>query len=83
MSETEDSPPADLMPHGKAVLHAQPFSLLLGTTLVDLRPGFAELSLPVGDALKQQHEFVHGGVVSYLADNALTLPEARNSASLP
>ncbi|WP_353652900.1 PaaI family thioesterase [Zhongshania aliphaticivorans] len=24
------------------------------------------------DELKQQHGFVHGGVVSYLADNALT-----------
>ena len=32
----------------------------------------ATLSIPIQDKLKQQHGFVHGGVVSYLADNALT-----------
>ena len=28
--------------------------------------------LPITDKLKQQNGFVHGGVLSYLADNALT-----------
>jgi acyl-coenzyme A thioesterase PaaI-like protein len=27
------------------------------------------LSIPVVDHLKQQHGFVHGGVISYLANN--------------
>jgi uncharacterized protein (TIGR00369 family) len=31
-----------------------------------------ELRIPVTDQVKQQHGFVHGGVVSYAADNALT-----------
>ena len=35
-------------------------------------PGHAELALPISNDLRQQHGFVHGGVVSYLADNALT-----------
>ena len=31
-----------------------------------------EIRLPVSDKIKQQYGFVHGGVISYLADNALT-----------
>ena len=57
---------------GKKILASQPFSTLLGTELETLEPGTAVLSLVVRDELKQQHGFVHGGVVSYLADNALT-----------
>jgi uncharacterized protein (TIGR00369 family) len=57
---------------GRAVLAAQPFSALLGTELVSLDAAGAVLSLPMRDDLKQQFGFAHGGVVSYLADNALT-----------
>jgi uncharacterized protein (TIGR00369 family) len=34
------------------------------------------LSLPIRDELRQQHGFVHGGVISYLADNAMTFAGA-------
>ncbi|MBY0466373.1 MAG: PaaI family thioesterase, partial [Burkholderiales bacterium] len=37
-----------------------------------LSPGLVELAVPITDAIRQQHGFVHGGVVSYAADNALT-----------
>ncbi|MBK8761795.1 MAG: PaaI family thioesterase [Sulfuritalea sp.] len=57
---------------GRRVLATQPFSTLLGAELVAFDPGRAELRLPIRDELKQQHGFVHGGAVSYLADNALT-----------
>jgi len=63
---------SDLLEFGKQVLRDQPFSQLLGTELILFEEGVAELSLPVRDELKQQHGFVHGGVVSYLADNCLT-----------
>jgi len=62
----------ELFEFGKKVLESQPFSLLLGTELILFQPGQAILSLPVREELKQQHGFVHGGVISYLADNALT-----------
>lgn len=62
----------DLLEMGTTVLNSQPFSLLIGATLEDLQPGIAELSLVITKGLKQQHGFVHGGVVSYLADNAIT-----------
>lgn len=57
---------------GQDILQNQPFSQLLGTQLERFEPGQAVLSLVIRDELKQQHGFLHGGVVSYLADNALT-----------
>ncbi|HFC12107.1 MAG TPA: PaaI family thioesterase, partial [Anaerolineae bacterium] len=47
-------------------------STLLGAELTTFTPNYAEITLPIRDELKQQHGFVHGGVVSYLADNCLT-----------
>ncbi|HEX7045922.1 MAG TPA: PaaI family thioesterase [Burkholderiales bacterium] len=57
---------------GARVLAEQPFSRLLGAELVEFTPTTAVLRVPIRAELKQQHGFVHGGVVSYLADNALT-----------
>ncbi|MGW5053353.1 PaaI family thioesterase [Actinokineospora sp. NPDC004072] len=56
----------------RAVLAAQPFSRLLGARITAFGDGTAVLELDIGDDLRQQHGFVHGGVLSYLADNALT-----------
>lgn len=63
---------SELFEFGKKILESQPFSVLLGTELEVFEAGTANLSLVVREELKQQHGFVHGGVVSYLADNALT-----------
>lgn len=62
----------EMFEFGRKILSDQPFSTLLGTELEVFEPGTAVLTLAVTDRLKQQHGFVHGGVVSYLADNALT-----------
>lgn len=62
----------DLMTFGQGVLQSQPFSRLLGTRIETFEQGVAVLLLDVQESLKQQHGFVHGGVLSYLADNALT-----------
>jgi uncharacterized protein (TIGR00369 family) len=62
----------DMLGWGRQVLASQPFSVLLGAELVAFREGSAELKVPLRDELKQQHGFVHGGVISYAADNALT-----------
>ncbi|MDP3311486.1 MAG: PaaI family thioesterase [Polaromonas sp.] len=64
--------PADMLAHGQQILSQQPFSAMLNARLDAFAPGSAELSVPVAPALLQQHGFVHGGVLSYLADNALT-----------
>jgi acyl-coenzyme A thioesterase PaaI-like protein len=72
-------PPVEVSPEaflsmGRSVLAAQPFSALLGAELhgAQRRAG-ASWGVPtVTDKLRQQHGFVHGGVLSYAADNALT-----------
>lgn len=64
--------PEDLKAFAQSILEQQPFSAKLGTELLAFSPGRAELALPIVDDLRQQHGFVHGGVISYLADNALT-----------
>ncbi|CAJ92661.1 Phenylacetic acid degradation protein PaaI [Cupriavidus necator] len=69
---TARATPADMLAWGREVLASQPFSVLVGTELAALSPGKAELRLPIRQDLRQQHGFLHGGVVSYLADNALT-----------
>ena len=71
MSEVTVSPEVFLA-MGREVLAKQPFSVLIGAELVALSPGRCELHIPVSDAIKQQHGFVHGGVLSYAVDNALT-----------
>lgn len=64
--------PALFLKLGREILAQQPFSLLLGTELQHLAPGEVTLSLALRPELTQQNGFAHGGVVSYLADNALT-----------
>jgi uncharacterized protein (TIGR00369 family) len=56
----------------RAILASQPFSVLVGASLDVIEPGHAQLSVLIKPELLQQHGFVHGGVVAYLADNALT-----------
>lgn len=62
---------ADALSLARQVLAAQPFSALLGTEITRFGEGQAELQIAVTDQLRQQHGFVHGGVLSYAADNAL------------
>lgn len=61
---------------GRQVLAAQSFSRLLGAELLEFASGRAVLKVPISADLKQQHGFLHGGVISYAADNALTFAGA-------
>lgn len=54
------------------VLNAQPFSRLLGASITRVDKTGIQLSLDIRDELRQQSGFIHGGVLSYLADNAIT-----------
>lgn len=55
-----------------AILALQPFSELLRAELTAFSTGHAELSIPIRPVLAQQHGFVHGGVIAYAADNAIS-----------
>lgn len=62
----------DMTAFAHAVFDAQPFSRFLGAELTAVGPGSAEIRIRNRPELQQQHGFLHGGVLSYLADNALT-----------
>ena len=53
-------------------LAAQPFSELVGARVAEFADGVAVLEIDIRDDLCQQNGFVHGGVLCYAADNALT-----------
>ncbi|MFB9237689.1 PaaI family thioesterase [Plantactinospora siamensis] len=50
--------------------------MLLGARLVSFGSGQAVLEVPIRDDLRQQNGHVHGGVLAYAADNALTFAGA-------
>lgn len=54
------------------VLDSQPFSRLPGARITEFGGGGATLELDVRPELHQQNGYVHGGVLSYAADNAIT-----------
>lgn len=66
----------DYLTLGREALEAQPFSRLVGAELVSAGHGSLEMRLPLRPELHQQYGFAHGGVISYLADNALTFAGA-------
>ncbi|MGJ7499243.1 PaaI family thioesterase [Variovorax sp. ZT5P49] len=72
LGHDQEVSPEAVLAYGRRVLASQPFSALIGTQLHALAPGLAELQLPLTAQLKQQNGFAHGGIVSYMADNALT-----------
>ncbi|GAB2448455.1 hypothetical protein GCM10027162_52070 [Streptomyces incanus] len=65
------SPGLDLATAQQA-LDSQPFSRLLGARVTAFGEGAATLEIDVRAELHQQNGFLHGGVLSYAADNALT-----------
>ncbi len=65
-------PEQDATELGRRILAHQPFSVYLGAELLSFEPGRATLALSVRKEFLQQHGFVHGGVISYLVDNAIT-----------
>ncbi|MBB3890612.1 uncharacterized protein (TIGR00369 family) [Phenylobacterium haematophilum] len=61
-----------LWDRGLKAFDGQAFSAFLGARLISLAAEGAEIRLSVRPELLQQDGFVHGGVLAYLADNALT-----------
>ncbi|MFE1575797.1 PaaI family thioesterase [Streptomyces fradiae] len=56
----------------RKVLDSQPFSRLVGARVTAFGDGEAVLEVDVRPELLQQNGFLHGGVLSYAADNAIT-----------
>lgn len=62
----------ELQQLGEKVLAQQPFSRHLGAELLEFEQGRTVITLAVRPEFLQQHGFVHGGIISYLIDNAIT-----------
>lgn len=56
----------------QAVLAAQPFSVLVGARVTRFGNGEATLEIDARPDLEQQNGHLHGGLVAYAADNAIT-----------
>lgn len=56
----------------RQALAAQPFSILVGARMAAFGGGGATLEIDIRDELTQQNGYLHGGVLSYAADNAIT-----------
>lgn len=66
----------------QSILASQPFSRFLGAEITRFSLELTEMRLHVRDEFRQQNGFVHGGVLSYLADNALTFAGATRLAGI-
>jgi len=42
----------------------------INAKLLDVQPGFVEISFPYSKSLTQQHDFIHAGIVSTVIDSA-------------
>jgi uncharacterized protein (TIGR00369 family) len=71
----------EILEIAQKTLETQPFSVLLGTKVTKMEGINVELTLPIRAELMQQHGFVHGGVLAYLADNSLTFSGALSLGS--
>jgi uncharacterized protein (TIGR00369 family) len=56
----------------RRTLAAQPFSVLVGARVVAFGGGETTLEIDIRHDLMQQNGFLHGGVLAYAADNAIT-----------
>jgi uncharacterized protein (TIGR00369 family) len=57
---------------GRQILDAQPFSALIGAKLTRFGHGFARIEVPFEPTLMQQNGFLHGGVLAFAVDNAIS-----------
>jgi len=62
----------EMQTFAQQIFDCQPFSRFIGAQLIACTEDSASIALTIGEHHKQQHGFVHGGVLSYLADNAIT-----------
>lgn len=62
----------DLKVLANSIFDAQPFSKYIGAKLTSVEDKMVTISIELQPHHFQQHHFVHGGVISYLADNTIT-----------
>lgn len=56
----------------KQVVAASPFNGLTKSDVTACKDGFAEITMPFDSQFQQHHGFLHGGLVGFLADTAMS-----------
>ncbi len=56
----------------QALVKRTPYNRLTKTNVIACEGGYAELSIPYNEELAQHHGYLHGSLVGYLADNAIS-----------
>lgn len=70
---THNDPVAgDSLAIARQILDAQPFSTLIGAHVTEFGGGVARIEIPFEQRLLQQNGFLHGGVLAYAVDNAIS-----------
>lgn len=62
----------DLKALAESIFNAQAFSKYIGAELMSVDGSAVAIGIELQPHHLQQHAFVHGGVISYLADNTIT-----------
>lgn len=72
MDTTAKQRPVATLEIMKEVVKASPFNVLTSSDVTACKDGFAEIVMPFARQLTQHHGFLHGGLVGYLADTAIS-----------
>lgn len=62
----------EILALARSIFDNQPFSRHIGACLAEISERQAVIEVTLRDELRQQHGYAHGGLLSYLADNAIT-----------
>jgi uncharacterized protein (TIGR00369 family) len=68
--DSPDDSHAALAARMRDSFYRQPAMHTIGAELSAIKPGYAEVTLPVTEKVTQQHGFVHGGITGMIADSA-------------
>jgi uncharacterized protein (TIGR00369 family) len=69
---TYTSPQTATLDIMRQIVAINPFNGLTKTEVIACADGYAELSIPFDPALTQHHGYLHGALIGYLADTAIS-----------
>lgn len=56
----------------RQIVASTPFNMLTKTEVLACENGYAELSMPFDQSMTQHHGYLHGALIGYLADTAIS-----------
>lgn len=69
---TDNEPRVATLATMRQIVASTPFNVLTKTDIIACADGYAELSMPFDQSMTQHHGFLHGALIGYLADTAIS-----------